>query len=169
MNNIAVHIKVTKHCNQLSVQFSPSVCLTLCDSIDCDTPGFPVYPYLLESTQTHVHRIGDAIQPYHHPLSSNSALTFSLSQHQDLFQWDRFFASCDQNTGVSASASVLPMNIKGWFPLGWTCLIFLLSKGLSRVFSSTTVQKHQFFSAQPSLRSSSHIHTWLLGKPQLWL
>ena len=85
MNNIAVHIKVTKHCNQLSVQFSPSVCLTLCDSIDCDTPGFPVYPYLLESTQTHVHRVGDAIQPSH-PLSSSSPPAFNLSQHQGLFQ-----------------------------------------------------------------------------------
>ena len=66
---------------------------------------------------------------------------------------------------IRASASVLPMNIQGWFPLGLTGLIFLLSKGLSRVFFNTTVQKHQFFSAQPSLWSNSHIHTWLLEKP----
>ena len=69
-----------------------------------------------------------------------------------------------QNIGASASASVLPMNIQDWFPLGLTGLISLLSKGLSRVFSSTTVQKHQFFGAQPSLWSNSHIHTWLLKK-----
>ena len=67
--------------------------------------------------------------------------------------------------GVSASASVLPMNIQGWFPLGLTGLIFLQFKGLSRVFSNTTVQKHQFFGAQLSSQSNSHIHTWLLEKP----
>ena len=70
-----------------------------------------------------------------------------------------------QSIGVSASASVLPMSIQGRFPLGWTGLIYLLSKGLSRVFSNTTIQKHQFFSPQPFLFSSSHIHTWLLEKP----
>ena len=66
--------------------------------------------------------------------------------------------------GASDSVSVLPMNIQDWFPLGWTAWISLLSKGLSRVFSSTTVQKHQFFGAQLSLWSDSHIHTWLLEK-----
>ena len=70
-----------------------------------------------------------------------------------------------QSIGASASASVLPMNIQDWFPLGWTGWISLLSKGLSRVCSNTTVQKHQFFSAQLSLWFSSHIHTWLLRKP----
>ena len=70
-----------------------------------------------------------------------------------------------QSTGVAASASVLPMNIQGWFPLGLTGLISLLCKGFSRVFSKTTVWKHHFFSAQPSLWSNSHIHTWLLEKP----
>ena len=72
-----------------------------------------------------------------------------------------------QNIGASASASVLPMNIQDWFPLGWTGLVFLQSKGLSRVFSSTIVRKHQFFSAQPSLWSNSHIHTWLLENHSL--
>ena len=67
--------------------------------------------------------------------------------------------------GASASASVLPMDTQGWFPLGLTCLIFLLSNELSRVFSIITVQKHQFFGIQPSLWSNSHIHTWLLEKP----
>ena len=81
------------------------------------------------------------------------------------FQMSQFFASGDQSTGVSASASVLPMNIQDWFPWGWTCWISLQSKGLPRVFSNTTVQKHQFFSAQPSSQSNSHIHTWPQEKP----
>ena len=80
------------------------------------------------------------------------------------FQMSQFFTSDDQSTGVSASASVLPMNIQDWFPLGWTGWISLQSKGFSRVFSNTTVQKHQFFSAQLSLQSNFHIHTWPLGK-----
>ena len=71
----------------------------------------------------------------------------------------------DQSTGVSTLASVLPMNIQDWFPLGWTALISLKSKELSRVFSNTTVQKHQFFGAQLSSQSSSHVHTWPLEKP----
>ena len=74
-----------------------------------------------------------------------------------------------QSIGASASTSVLPMTIQGWFPLGSTGLISLLSKQLWRVFSNTTVQKHQFFSTQSSLWSSSHIHTWVLEKPQFWL
>ena len=93
-----------------------------------------------------------------YPQSFSASGSFPMSQ---------LFTSGDQSIGTSAS--VLPMNIQGWFPLGWTGLIFLLSKGLSRVFSSTTVRKHQFFGIQYSLWSSSHIHTWLLEKPQLWL
>ena len=81
----------------------------------------------------------------------------------------RLFTSGGQSIAASASASNLPMNIQGWFPLGLTGLVSLLSKGLSRVFSSYTVQKHQFFGAQPSLWSNSHIRTWLLEKPSLWL
>ena len=81
------------------------------------------------------------------------------------FQMSHFFASGGQSIELSASASVLQMNIQDWFPLGWTGWIFLLSKGLSRVFSKTAIQKHQFFGTQPSLWSNSHIHIWLLGKP----
>ena len=81
------------------------------------------------------------------------------------FRMSQFFTSGGQSIGTSGLASVLPMNIQGWFPLGLTGLIFLQPKGLSRVFSNTTVQKHQFFGAQPSLWSNSHIHTWLLEKP----
>ena len=81
------------------------------------------------------------------------------------FPMSQFFTSGGQSIGISASASVLPMNIQDWFPLGWTGWISLQSKGLSRVFSNTWVQKHQFFSAQLSLQYNSHIHTWLLEKP----
>ena len=83
-----------------------------------------------------------------------------------LMSW--LFASGGQSIGVSASASVLLMNIQCWFPFGLIGLISLQSKGLSRVFSNTTVQKHQLFSTQPSLWSNSHIHTWLLEKLSLW-
>ena len=76
-----------------------------------------------------------------------------------------FFPSGGQSIGASASSSVLPMNIQDWFPLGWTGLISFQSKGLSRIFTNMTVQKHQFFGAQPSPWSNSHIHTWLLEKP----
>ena len=81
------------------------------------------------------------------------------------FQTSQFFTSGGQSIGVSASTSVFPMNTQDWSPLGWTGWISLQSKGLSRVFSNTTVQKHQFFGAQLSLESNSHIHTWLLEKP----
>ena len=131
--------------------------LTLCHPMDSSTPGFPVLYYLLNFAQTHVHWVGDTIQPSH-PLSAPSPV-FNLAQHQGLFQW---VYSLQQ---VSASTSVLPMNIQDRFPLGWTCWISLQSKGLSRVFSNTTVQKHQLFGAQLSLWSNSHIHTWLLEKP----
>ena len=89
------------------------------------------------------------------PTISSSAIPFSpafnLSQHQGPFPVGQFFISGGQSIGVSASASVLPMNIQDWFPLGWTSWISLQSKGLSRVFSNVTIQKHQFFRAQPSL------------------
>ena len=85
------------------------------------------------------------------------------------FPMSRLLASGHQSIEVSASVSVLPMNIQGWLPLGLTGFISLQSKGLSRVFSSTRIWKHQFFSAQPSLWSNSHMCTWLLYEPWLWL
>ena len=104
-----------------------------------------------------------------HPAISSSVVPFSScpkslpasgsSPVSQLFIWG------GQSTGVSASASVLPMNTQDWSPLGWTGWISLQSKRLSRVFSNTTVQKHQFFGAQLSSQSNSHIHTWLLEKP----
>ena len=104
-----------------------------------------------------------------YPVISSSVLPFS-SRLQSFpasgsFPMSQLFPSGDQSIGVSASISVPPMNIQDWFPLGWTGWISLQSKGLSRVFSNTTVQEHQFFSAQLSLKSNSHIHTWLLEKP----
>ena len=104
-----------------------------------------------------------------HPIISSSVVPFS-SWHQAFpasgsFPLSQLFTSGGQSTGVSVSASVLPMNIQDWFPLGLTGWISLQSKGLSRVFSNTIVQKHQFFSAQLSLWSNSHNHIWLLEKP----
>ena len=104
-----------------------------------------------------------------HPTISSSVIPFSSclqsfpASGSFLMSW--LFASGGQNIGVSASASVLPMNIQGWFPLWLTGWISLLSKGLSRVFSSTTVQRRQFFGAQPFLLFSAHICAWLLEKP----
>ena len=104
-----------------------------------------------------------------HPTISSSVIPFSSCLQSFLalgsFPVSQLFASGGQSIGVSASVSVPPMNIQGWFPLGWTGLISLLSKGLPKVFSNTTVQKHQFFGAQLSLRYNSHTHTWLLEKP----
>ena len=138
-------------------------CLTLCNPMNHSMPGLPVHHQLPESTQTHVHWVSDAIQTSY-PLVSPSPSTqsfpasgsFPMSQ---LFEWG------GQSIGVSASTSVLPMNTQDWSPLGWTVWISLQSKGFSGVFSNTTVQKHQFFSAQLSSQSNSHIHTWLIEKP----
>ena len=145
------------------VQFSSvsQSCLTLCNPMYCSTPGFPVHYQLPEVAQTHVHRVGDAIHQSH-SLSSPSPLP-SIFPSIRVFPMSQFFASGSQRIGASASSSVLPMNIQDWFSLGLTGLI-LQSKGLSRVFSNTTVQKYQFFGAQLSLWSNSHIHTWLLKK-----
>ena len=151
-----------------SVQVLTQSCLTLCDPMDCSTPGLPVHHQLPELTQTHVHQVGDAIQPSH-LLLSPSPPAFNLSQHQGLFQWVGSLYQSGQSIGISASAPVLPMNFQDWFPLGWTGWISLQSKGHSRVFFNTTVQKHQFFGAQLSLQFNSHIHTWLLEKPWPWL
>ena len=104
-----------------------------------------------------------------HPKISSSVVPFSSCLHSFpasmLFSMSWLFTSGDQSIGAPSSASVLPMNIQDWFSLGWTGWISLQSKGLSRVFSNTTVQKHQFFSTQPSLQPNSHIRTWLLEKP----
>ena len=156
-------------------------------TLDCSTRGFPVYhqlpglskpimsidgdaiqaSHLLSSPSPPafnlVHWFCDAIQPSH-LLSSPSPPAFNCSQHQGLFKW---VTSLHQvvKLGVSVSTSVLPMNTQDWSPLEWSSWISLKSKGLSRVFSNTTVQKHQFFGAQLSSQSISHIHTWPQEKP----
>ena len=147
-----------------SVQFSHSV---MSDSLwshglqhtrpPCPSPTPRVYSYSCPLSR------------WYHPIISSSVIPFFSSLQSfpasGSFQMSQFFTSGGQSIGVSASASVLPMNIKDWFPLQCTGWISFLSKGLSRVFSNTTVQEHQFFGAQLSLWSNSHIHTWLLEKP----
>ena len=160
-------------CSKLRVSSSVQLCSvaqpfpTLCDPMDCSTPGLPVhhltprvYSNSCPSSRWCHSTISSSVVPFSH-LQSFPALGF--------FQMSQFFTSGGQSIGVSASASVFPMNIQDWFPLGLTGWISLQSKGLSRVFSNTTVQKHQFFGAQLSFLSNSHIHTRLLEKPQLWL
>ena len=147
------------------IQFSSvaQLCLTLCDPMDHNTPDFPVHHQLPEFTKTHVHWVADAIQPSY-PLSSSSPPPQSFQASGSL-QMSHLFESGGQSIGVSVSTSVLPKNTQDWSSLGWTGSIFLQSKGLSRVFSNTTVQKHQFLGAQLSSQSNSHIQTWLLEKP----
>ena len=124
------------------------------------TPGLPVHHQFPELAQIHDHRVIDAIQPSY--LLSFPSPAFSHSQHQGLFQWVCSFTSGGQSIGVSASASVLPMTIQDWFPLGWTDWISLQSKGLSRVFSNTTVQKHPL-----SLYSNSAFFIVQLSHPYM--
>ena len=133
-------------------------CPTLCDPMDCSMPGFPVLHHLLGFAQTHVHWVGDASQPSR-PLSSPFSCLQSFPTWGS-FLMSQLFASGGQSIGISASASVLPMNIQGWFLLGLTGVISFQSKGLSRVFSNTTVWKHQSLDAQPSLWSNSWAQGW---------
>ena len=148
-----------------SVQFSSVAqsCPTLCDPMNHSTRGLPVHHQLPEFTQTRpiesVMPSSDLIlcPPFSScPQSLPASESFPMSQ---LFKWG------GQSTGVSALASVLPKKSQGWSPSEWTGWISLQSKGLSRVFSNTTLQKHQFFDTQPSSQSNSHIHTWPLEKP----
>ena len=132
------------------IQFSSVAqsCLTLWDPTNHSMPGLPVHYQLPEFIQTHVHWVCDDIQPSH-PLSSPSPPALSPSQHQGLFQWIR---SLHQVAKVlEFQLQHLPKNTQDWSPIGWTGWISLQSKGLSRVFSNTAVQKHQFFGTQLSL------------------
>ena len=140
-------------------------CPTLWDPMDCNTPGFPVLRHLPEFAHINVHSVSDAIQPSH-PLPPSTPIVFSLSfpaSRSFLRSW--VFISRGQSIRASASASVLPMNIQDWFPWGLTGLISFQVKGLSRVFSKTTIWKHHFFGVQPSLWSNTRIRIWLLEKP----
>ena len=145
--------------------FSLSVVSDSLWSMDCSVPGFLVLHYFPEFAQTYVHWVGDGIQSSR-PLSSPSLPAFlQSSPTSEPFPMTWLLTLGGQSIGASASALVLPMNIQGWFPLGLTGWISLQSEGLSNIFSSTTVWKHQFFGAQSSLWFNSHIHTWLLEKP----
>ena len=153
-----------KACNFFLMKFSSvaQLCLTLCDPMNCSTPGF------LSINNPWRNSNSCSLSQWCHPTISSSVVPFSSCLQSfpasGSFQINQFFASGGQSIAVSASASVFPMNIQDWFPLGWTGLISLQSKGLSRDFSSTTVQKYQFFGTQPSLWSNSYVCTWLLEK-----
>ena len=133
-------------------------CLTHCDCMDCSTPGFPALHHLLQLAQTCL------FSQWCHPTISSSVIPFSSCLQSfpasGSFLISQLFTSGGQSIGASASESVLPVNIQDWFPLGLNGFISLQPKELSRVFSSTTVQKHQFFGDQPSLWSNSHIHNY---------
>ena len=145
-----------------SVQFSSVTqsCPTLCHPMNRSTP--------CPSPSPGVHSDSRPSSQWCHPAISSSVPLSSCLQScsaSGTFPMNQFFASGGQSMGVSASVSVLPMNIQNWFPSGLSGWISLQSKGFSRVFSNTIVQKHQFFGAQPSSQSNSHIHTWPQEKP----
>ena len=152
------------NCKGSLVQFS---CSVMSDSLQphesqharppCPSPTPGLHPNSCPSSRWCHPAISSSVVPFSScPQSLPASESFPMSQ---LFAWGH------QSIGVSALASVLPKNTQGWFPLEWTGWISLQSKGLSRVFSNTTVQKHQFFGTQLSLQSNSHIYTWLLEKP----
>ena len=155
----SVHLKLF-----ISVQFS---CSVVSDSL---------WPHELQHTRPPCPSLTPRVQPnpcpsswWCHPTISSSVVPFSSCPQSfpasGSFPMSQLFTSGGQSIGVSASTSALPTNTQDWSPLGWTGWISLQSKRLSRVFSNTTVQKHQFFCAQPSSQSKSHIHTWPLEKP----
>ena len=157
------HIVVYNILQIQSVSLVIQSCLTVCNPMNHSTPGLPVHHQLLEFTNSCL-----SSQWCHPAISSSVVPSSSCPQslpESESFPMSQHFAWGGQSTGVSASASVLPMNTQDWFPLGWNGWISLQSRGLSRVFSNTTVQKHQFFGAQLSSQSNSHIHTWPLDKP----
>ena len=148
--------------NQCVFSFSSVTqsCLTLCDPMDARPPCPSPSPRLYANSCP--------LSRWCHPTISSSVVPFSCLHSfsaSGSFQMSQLFKSGGQSIVVSASTSVLPMTIQDWLPLGWLDWISLQSKGLSKVFSNTRVQKHQYFSAQPSLWSNSHIHTWLQEKP----
>ena len=158
---------VSHGCAEKSVQFSRSV---MSDSLQphglqharppCPSPTPGVHPISCSSSRW-CHPAISSVVPFSFcPQSLPASGSFPMSQ---LFPWG------GQSVGLSASASVLPVNTQHWSPLEWTGWFSLQSKGFSRVFSNTTVQKHQFFGTQLSSQSNSHIHTWPLEKPQPWL
>ena len=148
-----------------SVQFSSVAhsCLTLCYPLDCSTPGLPVHhqiPELIKLMSI------ESVMPSNHLILCHPLLLLpSVFPSIRVFSNESFLCIRWPKYWVSSSALVLSTNIQDWFPLGLTTLVSLQTKGLSKVSSNTTVQKHQFFSAQLFLWFNSYIHTWLLEKP----
>ena len=163
-----VHIYTHTHTHTLTslfIQFSSVAqpCPTLCDPMNHSTPGLRC-----PSPTPRVHPNSCPSSQWCHPAISSSVVPFSFCPQSlpasESFPMSQFVAWAGQSIGVSASASVLPMNTQHWSPLAWTGWISLQSKGLSRVFSNTKVQKHQLFDAQLSSQSNYHIHTWPVKK-----
>ena len=147
-----------------SVQFSRSV---VSDSLQTHEPQHTRPP--CPSGTSRAYSNAYPLSQWCHPSNSTSVIPFSSCPQSfpalGSFQMSQLFVSGGQSIGVSASTSVLPVNTQDWFSLRWTGWIYLQSKGLARVFSNTSIQKHQLFSTQLSSQSNSHIHTWLLEKP----
>ena len=147
-----------------SVQFSRSVVFDSLRSHESQHARSPC-----PSPTCGVHPDSRPSSPWYHPAISSSVIPFTSCPQSlpasESFPMSQLFAWGGQSTGVSATASFLPKKFQGWSPSGWTGWISLQSKGLARVFSNTTLQKHQFFGAQPSSQSNSHIHTWPQEKP----
>ena len=165
-SNLSNAVKITGQYLLQSVQFSSvtQLCPTLWDPMNHSTPGLPIH-----HPTSRVHSDSFPSSPWYHPAISSSVVPFS-SCPQSLpasrsFPMSQLFARGGQSTGVAASASFPPKKCQGWSPSEWTGWISLQSKGLSRVFSNTTVQKHQFFGTQLSSQSNSHIHIWPLEEP----
>ena len=146
------------------IQFSSVAqsCPTLCDPMDHSTPGL----LSITNSQSLLKLMSnELVMPSNHLILCHPPLLLSSIFPRIRVFKSQLFASGDQGIGVLASTSVPPMNTQNWSPLGWTSWTSLQSKGLSRVLSTTTIQKHQFFCAQLSSQSNSHIHTWPLEKP----
>ena len=164
--NAVLTVSVNPGCDTVlsSVQFSPSV---MSDSLGPHEPQHTRPP--CPSPTPGIHSNSPPSSQWCHPAISSSVVPFSSCPQSlpasESFPVSQLFTWGGQSTGVSALASFLPVNTQDWSPFEWTSWISLQSKGLSRVFSNTTVQKHQFFGAQLSSQSNSHIHTWPLEKP----
>ena len=167
MNISFAHILAIVNSAAMNTGFSSVAqsCPTLCDPMDCMQRA----KLNCLSLPSGVCANSCPLSRWCHPTISSSFVPFSSCLQSfpasGSFPMSQLFASGSQSIGVSASASVLPTNTQDWSPLEWTGWISLKTKGISRAFSNTTVQKHQFFGAQLSSQSNSHIHTWPLEKP----
>ena len=163
MERLEIRVQWGRRCSDCSVHFS---CSVVSDSLGPHEPQHARSPCL--SPTPGVHQNTCPLSQWYHLTISSSVVPFSSDPQSfpasESFPMSQLFASGGQSIGVSASTSALPMNMQDWSPLGWAGWISLQSKGLSRVFSNTTVQKHQFFGIQLSSQSNSHIHTWTLEK-----